>query len=118
MIPIDIGKLKSIAGEENVLREAADLYVYGSDSSVHEGMPQVIVRPENTGKVQATLRYANRKKIPVIARGSGSGMCGQVVPVQGGIKKLFDPNNILNPGKLMDGPGDWVEETQLRYQSS
>jgi glycolate oxidase len=35
-----------------------------------------------------------------------------------GIKKVFDPNNILNPGKLMDGPDDWVEETQLRYQSS
>ena len=34
------------------------------------------------------------------------------------IKKAFDPNNILNPGKLMDGPDDWVEATNLRYQSS
>jgi glycolate oxidase len=34
------------------------------------------------------------------------------------IKKAFDPNNILNPGKLMDGPDDWVAETQLRYQTS
>ena len=34
------------------------------------------------------------------------------------IKKVFDPNNILNPGKLMDGPDDWFEETTLRYQSS
>ncbi|OQA34617.1 MAG: hypothetical protein BWY57_00324 [Betaproteobacteria bacterium ADurb.Bin341] len=33
-----------------------------------------------------------------------------------GIKKVFDPNNILNPGKLMDGPEDWVEATRLRYQ--
>jgi glycolate oxidase len=32
------------------------------------------------------------------------------------IKKAFDPNNILNPGKLMDGPDDWVEATTLRYQ--
>jgi glycolate oxidase len=32
------------------------------------------------------------------------------------IKKAFDPNNILNPGKLMDGPDDWVEATNLRYQ--
>jgi glycolate oxidase len=85
MIPIDIDKLKSIVGAKNVLCEAADLYVYGSDSSVHEGKPQAIVRPENTGQVQSILRYANSEKIPVIARGSGSGMCGQVVPVQGGI---------------------------------
>jgi glycolate oxidase len=34
------------------------------------------------------------------------------------IKKAFDPNSILNPGKLMDGPDDWVEDTNLRYQSS
>jgi glycolate oxidase len=31
------------------------------------------------------------------------------------IKRAFDPNNILNPGKLMDGPDDWVEATKLRY---
>ena len=34
------------------------------------------------------------------------------------IKRAFDPNNILNPGKLMDGPDDWVEATNLRYQTS
>jgi len=31
------------------------------------------------------MRYANSERIPVIPRGSGSGMCGQVVPVMGGI---------------------------------
>ena len=34
------------------------------------------------------------------------------------IKKVFDPNNILNPGKLMDGPDDWIGATKLRYQKS
>jgi len=34
------------------------------------------------------------------------------------IKKAFDPNNILNPGKLMDGPDDWVHATNLRYQTT
>jgi glycolate oxidase len=34
------------------------------------------------------------------------------------IKKAFDPNNIMNPGKLMDGPDDWVAATALRYQSN
>ena len=32
-----------------------------------------------------------------------------------GIKKAFDPNNILNPGKLSQAPENWVTETNLRY---
>ena len=32
------------------------------------------------------------------------------------IKQALDPNNILNPNKLMDAPDDWVTATELRYQ--
>jgi len=32
------------------------------------------------------------------------------------IKQALDPNNILNPHKLMDAPDDWVSATPLRYQ--
>ena len=78
-------KLKKIVGEEFVRDNIADRYVYGSDSSVHEAMPHVIVRPQNIMQVQKLMRYANKEKIPIIPRGSGSGMSGQVVPVQGGI---------------------------------
>jgi glycolate oxidase len=31
------------------------------------------------------------------------------------IKMALDPNNILNPGKLMDAPDDWTTATKLRY---
>ncbi len=32
------------------------------------------------------------------------------------IKRALDPNNILNPHKLMDAPDDWTTATALRYQ--
>ncbi|MBI5525623.1 MAG: FAD-binding protein [Deltaproteobacteria bacterium] len=82
---IDKKELCAIVGEHNVRDDEADLYAYGSDSSVHEAMPAVIVRPDTTEQVQELLRHANDRKIPVIPRGSGSGMCGQVVPIRGGI---------------------------------
>ena len=34
------------------------------------------------------------------------------------IKRAFDPNNILNPDKLMDAPDEWVSATDLRYMAS
>lgn len=82
---INIPKLKEIVGENNVKDNPADLFVYGSDASVHRAMPWVVVRPENTEQVQAVMKFADDERIPVITRGSGSGMCGQVVPLHGGI---------------------------------
>ncbi len=32
------------------------------------------------------------------------------------IKYALDPNNILNPNKLMDSPDDWLTATKLRYR--
>jgi glycolate oxidase len=96
MQKINVEKLKKMVGEDNVKDNIADRYVYGSDSSVHEAMPQVVVRPQNTEQVQQVMRYVNNERIPVIPRGSGSGMCGQVVPVQGGmILDMKSMNRIL-----------------------
>jgi len=85
MKTIDEVRLRDIVGEHNIKTDPSDLYVYGSDSSVHHAMPEAIVRPETTRHVQEIMKYANEQLIPVIARGGGSGMCGQAVPIQGGI---------------------------------
>ena len=85
MKQIDLSKLKDIVGENNVKSDPADLYIYGSDSSVHSALPWVIVRPESTEHVQKIVKFANKNKIPIIPRGGGSGMCGQTVPIHGGI---------------------------------
>jgi glycolate oxidase len=77
--------LIDIVGKENVRDDPADRYVYGSDSSVHEAPAWVVVRPINIEQIQKVVRYANSKKVPVVVRGSGSGMSGQAVPIQGGI---------------------------------
>ena len=79
---IDVNKLKEIVGEDNVRDNIADLYVYSSDASVHSSKPDAVVRPDSIKEVQEIMRYANKSKIPVIPRGAGSGMSGQVVPIE------------------------------------
>jgi glycolate oxidase len=85
MKKIDEALLRGIVGEKNIKTDPSDLYVYGSDSSVHHAMPWAVVKPETTAQIQKIMKYANEALIPVIARGGGSGMCGQTVPIQGGI---------------------------------
>jgi len=82
---IDKEKLKKIVGENNFSDNMADLYVYGSDASVHHALPTVIVIPKTIEEVQEIMRYADKEKIPVIARGAGSGTSGHTVPIDGGI---------------------------------
>ncbi len=100
---LDIPRLKSIVGEQNIKDDPADLMVYGSDSSVHAARPWVVVRPENTEQVQAIMKMADDEKIPVVTRGAGSGMCGQAVPIRGGISlDMKKMNRILeiNPSDV------------------
>jgi len=80
-----IEKLKQIVGEENIKTDTADLYIYGSDSSVHSAPADVVLRPNTIEQVQEIMRIANAEKIPVVPRGAGSGMSGHAVPIDGGI---------------------------------
>ncbi|MCK4688680.1 MAG: FAD-binding oxidoreductase, partial [Candidatus Marinimicrobia bacterium] len=93
---IDLGKLKNIVGEENVKSDPADLYIYGSDASVHESPASVVVRPKTIEEIQQIMRYANAELIPVIPRGSASSTSGHTVPIDGGIvMDLKGMNKIL-----------------------
>jgi len=85
MKKVDIKKLIEIVGEKNATNNPADLYSYSSDASVHQSMPSAVVRPNSIEEVQKIMRYANKKKIPVVARGAGSGTSGHAVPIDGGI---------------------------------
>ena len=49
------------------------------------GMPIAVVRPGNAAEVQATIRWAAEHRIPVVARGAGSGLSGGSSAVSGGI---------------------------------
>ena len=78
-------RLMAIVGEENCTTSQADLYVYAFDGGIHRRKPDAVVRPQNVDQVKGIIEYANETKIPLIPRGAGTGLCGQVVPIVGGI---------------------------------
>jgi FAD/FMN-containing dehydrogenase/Fe-S oxidoreductase len=56
-----------------------DLYLqlHASDAGIYEIRPQAVVCPRSALEVSACVRYAREKKLPIHARGAGSGSAGE-----------------------------------------
>jgi glycolate oxidase len=75
-------ELRRIVGAENVFVEKEDLIPYSFDgTAAMRQMPGSVVFAQTAEKVAAILSHANRNKIPVVARGSGTGLSGGSLPV-------------------------------------
>src|SRR5262245_66516188 len=48
--------------------------------------PDVVAWPESVAEVAAVVRLCCDEGIPVVPFGGGSGVCGGVVPLQGGVR--------------------------------
>ena len=55
------------------------LQLYASDASIYEIRPLVVVRPRNAADVAACVQYAAETRIPLHARGAGTGVAGESV---------------------------------------
>jgi len=55
--------------------------------------PELVARPGNAEELAQLVRVANRERIPVTARGAGSGLSGGAVPLFGGIVLDFGRMN-------------------------
>ena len=53
------------------------LQLSASDASIYEIRPQGVVRPRCSADVAACVQYAAQKRIPVHARGAGTGCTGK-----------------------------------------
>jgi glycolate oxidase subunit GlcD len=81
-----ISRLVSELGERYVLSDPTELLVYEADGLPHHRhRPDVVVLPETTEQVQAIMRACDEFDVPVVPRGSGTGLSGGAVAVQGGV---------------------------------
>jgi glycolate oxidase len=86
--PVVRGLIEAVVGPENVISDPEKTVDYGHDEFsmrdiAHE--PDLVIKPATAGEVQAVLKIANARGIPVTPRGGATGLCGGCVPVRGGI---------------------------------
>ena len=78
-------KLQDIVTPSRISDDPAELYCYSSDASYITGTPDYVVMPCTTDEVSEIVKLAHRHRIPITARGAGTGLAGGAVPLQGGI---------------------------------
>ncbi len=95
-----IKDLIEIVGEKNVRTDEIERLCYSRDLSVHEAVPDVIVFAKTTEEASKIMSLANKEKIPVTPRGSGTSAVGSALAAKGGILlDLSRMNRILEVDK-------------------
>lgn len=124
----DIAALKGIVGENEVIVGDAISPDYAHDElGGIEKMPEVLVRVTSTEQVSEIMKLAYSRTIPVTVRGSGTGLVGAAVAVEGGILlettkmnkilKLDQDNSTITvqPGVLLMELAAFAEENDFLY---
>jgi len=79
-----VGQLASIVGAEHVLHDAGALRTYASDALATFAVePGVVVLPASTEEVAEVVKVARQASLPIVPRGSGTGLSGGALPVAG-----------------------------------
>src|SRR4029453_9275744 len=94
--PAEIGQLFAAGvGADRVLVGDAisDDYSHDEALTATPQRPAAVVRPENAKEVAAILRTAAAQRVPVTARGAGTGLSGGCIPRADGIVVSFERMN-------------------------
>lgn len=124
----DIEYLKNILGSDRVyIGDMINEDFSHDELGGIEKMPDVLVEVLTTGEVSSIMKYACENNIPVVARGSGTGLVGASVAIYGGIMiNLSKMNKILEldeenltltvePGVLLMEISKFVQDHDLFY---
>jgi glycolate oxidase len=124
----DVKYFKSIIPEERILLGDQIIEDYHKDElGTIKNAPEIVIKVKTTEEISKIVKYANENIIPVVVRGSGTGLVGACVPLYGGIVldmtemnkiiNLDDKNMVLEvePGVLIMDIYEYVEKRGFFY---
>ena len=86
--------LEKVLRKDQISTSESELYRHSRDESSHDPvLPDVVCFPESTEDIQQILHIANEQVVAVTAYGFGSGLEGQVIPMEKGISLNLERMN-------------------------
>jgi glycolate oxidase len=81
-----VSEFRSIVGDAGLVSGAEQLRTYECDGlTLFRVVPDLVLLPATAEEMQAIVKLCYREKIPMVARGSGTGLSGGALPVKGGV---------------------------------
>src|SRR2546428_4678549 len=92
-----LDELRRILGPDGLVASAEGRLVYECDMhTFYKGAPDVVALPESTAEVVAIVRLCRGERVPIVPRGSGTGLIGgAMAPLGGGMIGLNRVTPIL-----------------------
>jgi glycolate oxidase len=79
-----LARMAAIVGREHCIADPAQLATYECDALTSQRVrPGLVVLPASSDEVQRVVRAANEAGVPIVPRGSGTGLSGGALPVPG-----------------------------------
>ncbi|MFM9019063.1 MAG: FAD-binding oxidoreductase [Actinomycetota bacterium] len=78
-------QLRQLLGPDRLLEGDLARNLYSHDGSIVGGDCGIVALPETTDEVAACMRMAHEAGVDVVPRGSGTGLTGGAVPLEGGL---------------------------------
>ncbi|MEY2933668.1 MAG: hypothetical protein RL033_4417 [Pseudomonadota bacterium] len=79
-----MARFRTIVGAENCISDADQLVAYECDALAHlKARPGLVVLPANREEVIQVVQLAHASGLPIVPRGSGTGLSGGAMPIEG-----------------------------------
>ena len=81
-----VEELRAILGRDALVLSEEGRLVYECDMhTFYKGMPDAVALPSSAAQVQAIVRSCRTHRVPIVPRGSGTGLIGGAMAAQGGV---------------------------------
>ena len=81
-----VSEFRSIVGDVGLVSGPEQLRTYECDGlTLFRVVPDLVLLPASAEEMQAVVKLCYRENIPMVARGSGTGLSGGALPVKGGV---------------------------------
>jgi len=79
-----LARFRAIVGDENCISDPDQLVAYECDALPHlKARPGLVVLPQTRDEVVAVVQLAYEAGLPIVPRGSGTGLSGGAMPIAG-----------------------------------